>query len=39
MIASRGGSWLDPPEHVRNARRGRDTSDCTIYNLGALCAW
>jgi formylglycine-generating enzyme required for sulfatase activity len=38
MIVSRGGSWLDPPENVRSAKRGRNTTDFSIYKLGIRCA-
>jgi eukaryotic-like serine/threonine-protein kinase len=38
MIVSRGGSWLDPPENVRSAKRGRNTTDFLIYKLGIRCA-
>lgn len=38
MIVSRGGSWLDPPENVRSAKRGRNTTDFAIYKLGIRCA-
>ena len=37
MIVSRGGSWLDPPENVRSAKRGRNTTDFAIYKLGFRC--
>jgi formylglycine-generating enzyme required for sulfatase activity len=38
MIVSRGGSWLDPPENVRSTKRGRNTTDFTVYKLGIRCA-
>jgi formylglycine-generating enzyme required for sulfatase activity len=38
MIVSRGGSWLDPPENVRSAKRGRNEPDFAIYKLGIRCA-
>ncbi len=34
---SRGGSWLDPPENVRSAKRGRNALDFTVYKLGIRC--